>query len=90
MLSNVLNSVRAINVSIQIIRIFDKLRKYISEQKTKEIRIEELHRLLMLHIESNDNKFSEHDKTIRHIAQVLNNLIKQPPKTKTIGFSSNT
>ena len=53
---------------------------------TKDIRIEELHRLLMLHIENNDYKFSKHDKAIKQIVQVLNNLIEQPKKTKTIGF----
>jgi hypothetical protein len=42
----------------------------------------------MLHIESNDNKFSEYDETIRHILKALNNLIEHPPKAKTIGFRS--
>jgi len=86
MLSNVLNSKRAINMSIQIIRVFDKLRKFALEQKAKGKQIEELHKLLMLHIENNDHKFSDYDKTIKHIVYVLNNLIEKPPKTKTIGF----
>ena len=38
MLSNVLNSPKAINMSIQIIRVFDKLRKYALEQSTKDTR----------------------------------------------------
>jgi phage regulator Rha-like protein len=86
MLSNVLNSAKAINMSIQIIRVFDKLRKYALEQTSKDTRIVELHKLLMLHIENNDYKFSEYDETIRQILQALNNLIEHPPKTKTIGF----
>jgi phage regulator Rha-like protein len=86
MLSNVLNSTKAINMSIQIIRVFDKLRKYALEQTFKDVRIEELHKLLMLHIENNDYKFSEHDKALRQIVHALNNLIEHPPKTKTIGF----
>jgi len=86
MLSNVLNSEKAINMSIQIIRIFDKLRKYALEQTSKDIRLTELHKLLMLHIENNDHKFSEYDETIKQIVHVLNNLIEQPPKPKTIGF----
>jgi hypothetical protein len=53
---------------------------------TKDIRIEELHRLLMLHIENNDYKFSKHDKAIKQIVQVLNNLMEQPRKTGKIGF----
>jgi phage regulator Rha-like protein len=87
MLWNVLNSTKAINMSIQIIRVFDKLRKYALEQTTKDVKIEELHRLLMLHIENNDFKFSEHDKAIEQIIFVLNNLIEQPPKAKKIGFN---
>ncbi|MCL2706002.1 MAG: hypothetical protein FWE72_07325 [Spirochaetaceae bacterium] len=51
-------------MSIQIIRVFDKLRKYALDQELKGIRIEELHKLLMLHIENNDYKFSEYDETI--------------------------
>jgi len=88
MLSNVLNSTKAIQMSIQIIRVFDKLRKYALEQKSKDIRFEELRKLLMLHIESNDHKFSEYDETIDQIIYALNNLIEQPPKTKKIGFNT--
>ena len=88
MLSNVLNSAKAIHMSIQIIRVFDKLRKYALEQTSKDIRIEELHKLLMLHIENNDYKFSEYDETIKQIIIALNNLIEQPVKNKTIGFHS--
>jgi phage regulator Rha-like protein len=93
MLSNVLNSIKAINMSIQIIRVFDKLRKYALEQTFKDIRIEELHNLLMLHIENNDHKFSENDKTIKQIIYALNNLIalsesKPPSKPRRIGFNA--
>ena len=86
MLSNVLNSTRAINMSIQIIRVFDKLRKYATGQTTKDLRIEEIQKLLMLHMENNDYKFSEYDEAIRQIVQALNSLMEYPKKTKTIGF----
>jgi phage regulator Rha-like protein len=86
MLSNVLNSPKAINMSIQIIRVFDKLRKYAMEQTSKDLRIEELHRLLMLHIENNDFKFSKQDKAIKQIIQALNNLMEHPKPQKRIGF----
>jgi phage regulator Rha-like protein len=88
MLSNILNSTRAINMSIEIIRVFDKLRKYALEQTPKDIRIEELYKLLMLHIENTDHKFSGYDKTIKQIVCALNNLIAEPPKTKRIGFTA--
>jgi phage regulator Rha-like protein len=88
MLTNVLNSKKAINMSIQIIRVFDKLRKYVLNQTSKDARITELHKLLMLHIKNNDYKFSEYDETINQIVQALNNLLEQPKKTRTIGFIS--
>lgn len=89
MLSNVLNSTKAVSVSIQIVRVFNKLREFAIEQTLKDDRITELRKLLMLHIENSDNKFAKHDETIRHIAQILNNLIEKPPKTKQIGFTAN-
>jgi len=88
MLSNVLNSTKAVNMSIQIIRVFDKLRKYALDQSSKGIRIEELHKLLMLHIENNDYKFSEHDKAIKQIIHALNRFIEQPKKSRPIGFNA--
>ena len=75
-------------MSIQIIRVFDKLRKYALKQTSKDVRIEELHKLLMLHIENNDYKFSEYDETIGQIVHALNKLIEHPKKTKTIGFNA--
>jgi phage regulator Rha-like protein len=93
MLSNVLNSTKAITMSIQIIRVFYKLRKFALQQTSKDIQIEELHKLLMLHIKNSDYKFSEHGTAINQIVYALNNLIahkeqEQPKKTKTIGFNA--
>ena len=86
MLSNVLNSSKAINMSLQIIRVFNKLRKYALEQTSRDIQVEELHKILMLHIENNDYKFSKYDETIKQIVHVLNNLMEKPSKPNTIGF----
>ena len=89
MLSTVLKSERAIEVNIQIMRAFVKLRHYILEQKFSNNRVEEIYKMLMLHIENTDNKFSQQDETINQIVKVLNNLIEQPPKkTKQIGFTA--
>ena len=87
MLSNVLNSEKAIKMSIQIIRVFDKLREYALKQTSIGLRIEELNKILMLHIENNDYKFSEHDEAIRQIIRALNNMIEQPKETRKIGFN---
>ena len=78
MLSSVLNSERAIEVNINIMRAFVKLRHYVLSQG-KDEQIAELRKLLMLYIEKNDNRVNE-------IIIALNSLIEQPAKTKTIGF----
>jgi len=93
MLSSVINSEHAINVNINIMRAFVKLRHYMLSQfnagnivTSSNAEIAEIKRLLMLHIENSDNKFSEHDKAIRQIMNALNNLIEKPKETKKIGF----
>jgi phage regulator Rha-like protein len=88
MLSSVLNSGRAVEINIQIMRIFVKMRHYVIPQKNKTTQIAELRKLLMLHIENTDGKFSEQDKINKQIALVLNNLIEKPTKTKKIGFNT--
>ena len=86
MLSSVLNSDKAIDVNMQIMKIFVRMRHYALSQNTTNEQIAELRKLLMLHIENSDCKFSEHDDAIRQIASALNRLIEHPPKTKAIGF----
>ena len=86
MLSSVLNSDRAIDVNIQIMRAFIKLRNYIFSNESLNEQVAEIRKLLMLHIENCDYKFSEHDKAIKHIIQALNNLLEKPKETKAIGF----
>lgn len=79
MLSSVLNSKKAIEINIQIVRAFIQLRQYAITQTSKSQEIEELRRLLLLYIEKNDKRVNE-------IICVLNNLIEQPRETKQIGF----
>jgi len=86
MLSSVINSEHAININISIMRAFVKLRHYMALRSGSSEKVAELHKLLMLHIENSENKFSEHDKSIRNIANALNNLIEKPKTTKKIGF----
>ena len=78
MLASVLNSRKAVDVNISIMRAFVKLRHYVLSQSNDE-QIAELRKLLMLYIEKNDKRVNE-------IIIALNNLIEQPLKTKTIGF----
>ena len=79
MLAAVLNSQKAIDVNIQIMRAFIQLRNYVFSNDTLNEQIIELRKLLMLYIEKNDKRVNE-------IIIALNNLIERPPKTKTIGF----
>jgi hypothetical protein len=76
MLSSVLNSERAIEVNILIMRTFVKLREIISTHKKVEEKLKEL-----------ENKLKEHDDEIVQIIQVINQLITPltTPKKK-IGF----
>jgi phage regulator Rha-like protein len=88
MLAAVLNSQKAIDVNIQIMRAFIKLRHYVLAKSDTNEQIAELRKLLMVYIENTDNKISRHDKAIEQIIIALNNLIAKPPKTKRIGFNA--
>jgi phage regulator Rha-like protein len=88
MLSSVLNSERAIEVNINIMRAFVKLRHYVLTKSDNNDQIAELRKLLMVYIENTDYKLSKHDKIIEQIIVALNNLIAKPPKTGRIGFTA--
>jgi phage regulator Rha-like protein len=81
MLSSVLNSDEGIDVNIQIMKIFVRMRHYALPQNATNEQIAELRKLLMLYIEKND-------KRVNDIIIILNNLIAQPTTAKTIGFKA--
>ena len=87
MLSSILNSDKAIEINVKIVRAFIALRQYILSQTSKNSEIDELRKMLMLHIDNTDNRFNENEATIRQIINVLNNLIEKPRETKQIGFN---
>ena len=65
MLSAVLHSETAAQVSIRIMNAFVQLRHYVSERVLKtddKAELAEIRRLLLLHIDHCDKKFSEQDK----------------------------
>ena len=78
MLSGVLNSDRAIEVNIRIIRIFTKLREILFTHKDILLKLEQL-----------EKKVTAHDENIQMIFSALKQLLN-PPKTprKRIGFKS--
>jgi len=77
MLSSVLNSQRAIQVNIQIIRVFIKLREMVLGHKDLKRKIEILER-----------KYKGHDHQIQTIFQVIHELLEPSEKKpqKKIGF----
>jgi len=78
MLSTVLNSEVAIQVNIQIMRAFTKLREMISTHKELRVKIEELER-----------KYRTHDEKFDIVFEAIKRLLETPEKSKRrIGFHS--
>lgn len=77
MLSSVLNSERAIQVNILIMRAFTKLRDMLLTHKELAVKIDVLER-----------KYGEHDETIKTIFEAIKQLLEPPPikERKIIGF----
>lgn len=76
MLSSVLSSKQAIQVNIQIVRIFTRIRQLFSENTGLKLEIEEIKK-----------KLSNHDKNIELVFGYLDKLIEQKSKPrKRIGF----
>lgn len=78
MLSGVLNSDRAIQVNIQIMRIFTKIREMLVENLSLRIEVEAIKK-----------KLENHDKNIELVFSYLDELIdkhENPTPRETIGF----
>lgn len=76
MLSSVLNSERAIQVNIEIMRIFVRLRKFIAS-----------HRKLAQKLNLLESKIEKHDEEIQSIFEAIRQLMSPPEKPKRkIGF----
>ena len=77
MAASVLNSPRAIDVSVYIVRAFVKLRRIIAEHKELARKIAQVERCL-----------ADHDEHILSLVQAIRQLMKPepPPKKRRIGF----
>lgn len=76
MLSSILNSETAIQVNIQIIRVFARMKQLLMDNKDLQIKMEQLEKVV-----------SKHDKEILAIFNAVKKLIEQPAKPGTpIGF----
>lgn len=69
MLSSVLNSERAIQVNILIMRAFSKLRELLLTHKDLAVKLEALER-----------EYAEHDEKIQAIFQAIKQLLEPPPE----------
>jgi hypothetical protein len=86
MLSSVLNSKIATQVNIAVVKAFIDMRRYIAKPIRRKL--DDLEKVLMLHIDDTNHNFTEHSAMINEIITTLNNLIEQPPKPKKIGFNA--
>jgi len=77
MAASILNSPRAIEASIFVVRAFVRLRQILSENKEIAVKIAELER-----------KLSKHDEQIIALVEAIRHLMspKLPPKNRRIGF----
>lgn len=76
MLASVLNSDRAIEVNIQIVRIFTKMREVLSAHKD-----------ILLKLEQMEKKMTGYDQDIQLIFEYLKQLLKPPQEPRpAIGF----
>ncbi len=77
MAASVLNSQRAIEMSVFVVRAFVRLRSILSTQVEMLRKLEEL-----------ENKVGEHDDALRSIIQTIRQLMAPAPRTPKIGFDA--
>jgi hypothetical protein len=79
MLASILNSDRAIEVKIQIVRVFTRIREMLLTHKD-----------ILLQLEKIEKKLTGHDEDIALIFEYLKQLINPPqPPRRPIGFKNN-
>jgi hypothetical protein len=83
MLASVLNSDTAIEVSIQIIRVFTRMREYLLEHGDILLKLEKIQKKLL----KQDHRMQKHEDEIQMIFSALKELLNPPlPPRKQIGF----
>jgi len=83
MLSSVLSSDTAIEVNIQIVRIFSRIREVLLTHKDVLLKLEQLEQKIL----KQEEKGNKHEEEIQIVFQALKKLIEQPATPrKRIGF----
>jgi len=87
MLSSVLKSKIAAQINIAVVKAFLEMMRYITKPIRKKL--DDLEKVLMLHIDDTSHNFADYAAIINEIIAKLNNLIETPPKPKRkIGFNT--
>ena len=79
MAATVLNSPRAIEMSLYVVRAFVKLREVLSSNRVLSRKLDELERRLT-------KRLDDHDEAIAAILSAIRELTNPPPTTRAIGF----
>lgn len=74
MLSSVLHSARAIDVNIEIMRVFVRLRQVVAAHAELARKLDEL-----------EKKYAEHDKKFLVVFEAIRQLMAPPPQTQNKG-----
>ena len=83
MLSSILNSETAIEVNIQIIRIFTRMREVLLSHKEILLKLERIEKQIL----KQDGHLKKHDEELQMIFEALKQLLNPPnPPRKRIGF----
>lgn len=87
MVATVLNSPRAVEMSVFVVRAFVKLRELLASNKELARRLDELEARIEKNIQK---KLATHDEAIATILSAIRLLMNPPqPKRRGIGFTAN-
>lgn len=87
MLSSVLNSERAVQINILIMRAFVRLRTLVASNQALAKHLDEVESRLTEEVSRRDRKISSHEQAIAGILNTLRELMK-PPQVRAIGFTA--
>ena len=89
MLSNVLKSPRAVEVSVLIVQAFVRLRAAVTANRDLALRVDELARAVDQHIGRHDRKIRQHEAAILKILDEIRRFTRFPePVHREIGFTA--
>jgi hypothetical protein len=87
MLSSVLNSERAVQINILIMRAFVRLRTLLSTNRELARQLDEMEARLTKQLTGHDQKLTTHEQAITGIFRTLRDLMN-PPQVRAIGFTA--